>query len=187
LLHEEVERTGYKKAHLDSRWAFANVLSDLRGSKTGAGLFTPPSAARPAGPCAPRLLATRADCDTALASLTKEKAAYDRRDYNQTYADTAATDRAGTIATQLAKAIADVAHYTTEVARAGITDAELRTAKRALIAARGRRDNLELSGETTSGPLAYLADVDADQVDAQLATLEAAMQAVGARKAALPA
>ena len=133
------------------------------------------------------LLTTRADCDTALASLTKEKAAYERRDYNQTYADTTATDRASTIATQLAKATADVAHYTTEAARPGITDAELRTAKRALIAARSRRDNLELSGETTSGPLAYLADVDADQVDAQLATLEAAIQAVTTRKAALPA
>jgi len=133
------------------------------------------------------LLTTRADCDTALASLTKEKAAYERRDYNQTYADTAATDRATTAAAQLAKAKDDVAHYTTEVARTGLTDAELRTAKRALIAARSRRDNLELSGETTSGPLAYLADVDADQVDAQLATLEAAMQAVGTRKAALPA
>lgn len=57
------------------------------------------------------------------------------------------------------------------------------SAKRALIAAHGRRDNLELSGETTSGPTAYLADVDADQVDVQLATLEAAIQAVSARKA----
>jgi len=133
------------------------------------------------------LLTTRAECDLALASLTKEKAAYARRDYNQTYSDTAATDRATTIAAQLAQATDAVAHYTAEVARPGLDENALRTAKRALIAARGRRDNLELSGETTSGPLAYLADVDADQVDAQLATLEAAIQAVGTRKAALPA
>ena len=131
------------------------------------------------------LLTTPADCDTALASLTKEKAAYARRDYNQTYSDAAATDRAATIATQLAKATDDVAHYTAEVARPGITDAELRAAKRSLIAARSRRDNLELSGETTSGPASYLADVDADQVDAQLATLDAAIQAVSARRATL--
>jgi hypothetical protein len=133
------------------------------------------------------LLATRTDCDLALASLTKEKAAYARRDYNQTYSDAAATDRATTIAAQLAKATDDVAHYTAEAARPGLDENALRTAKRALIAARSRRDNLELSGETTSGPTAYLADVDADQVDAQLATLEAAIQAVGTRKAALPA
>lgn len=133
------------------------------------------------------LLTTRAECDTALASLTKEKAAYERRDYNQTYAATAATDRAATLAAQLAKATDDVTHYTAEIARPGLDDTALRVAKRALIAARGRRDNLELSGETTSGPLAYLADVDADQVDAQLATLEAAIQAVGTRRAALPA
>ena len=133
------------------------------------------------------LLTTRAECDTALASLTKEKAAYERRDYNQTYADAQASDRATTTAAQLAKATADVAHYTAEAARPGLTEAELRTAKRALIAARSRRDNLELSGETTSGPSAYLADVDADQVDAQLATLDAAMQAVSARRATLPA
>lgn len=132
------------------------------------------------------LLTTRAECDQALASLTKERDAYAHRDTNQTYADAQATDRAGTIATQLAKAQADVAHYTAEVARPGLSATELRTAKRALIAATSRRDNLALSSETTSGPTAYLADVDADQVDAQIATLDAAIQAVTAHKNTLP-
>lgn len=81
-----------------------------------------------------------------------------------------------------AKAQADVAHYTTEVARPGSTPTELRAARRSLIAATSRRDNLELSSETSTGPLAYLTDVDADQVDAQIATLDA----VTAHKNTLP-
>ncbi len=132
------------------------------------------------------LLTTRAECDQALAALTKERNTYAHRDYNQTYADAQAADRAGTVAAQLAKAQADVAHYTAEVARPGITPTELRAAKRSLIAATSRRDNLALSSETSSGPLAYLADVDADQVDAQIATLDAAIAAVTAHKNTLP-
>ena len=132
------------------------------------------------------LLTTKADCDQALACLTKEKGTYEHRDYNQTYADTQATDRATTVAAQLAKATDDVAYYTTEAARTGLTPAETRAARRALIAATARRDNLTLSSDSSSGPTAYLADVDADQVDAQITTLDAAIQAVTARKAALP-
>jgi hypothetical protein len=132
------------------------------------------------------LLTTQADCDQALASLTKEKGTYEHRDYNQSYADTQATDRATTVAAQLAKATDDVAHYTTEAARTGLTPAETRAARRALIAATARRDNLTLSSDSTTGSTAYLADVDADQIDAQIATLNTAIQAVTARKAALP-
>lgn len=72
------------------------------------------------------------------------------------------------------------------MARPGITATELRSARFALITATGRRDKLTLSSETTSGPLAYLADVDADQVDAQIATLDSATQAVTAHKNTLP-
>lgn len=132
------------------------------------------------------LLTTKAECDTALASLTKEKATYAHRDYNQTYADGVAADRATTTAASLAKATADVAHYTTEVARPGLSASELRAAQRSLNAAVYRRDNLTLTSGDLSGPTAYLTDVDADQVDAQLATLDAAIAAVTAHKATLP-
>ncbi|GAB3863970.1 hypothetical protein GCM10028824_00890 [Hymenobacter segetis] len=132
------------------------------------------------------LLTTKADCDQALTSLTKEKGTYAHRDYNQTYADTQATDRATTVAAQLAKATDDVAHYTTEAARTGLTEGEKRAAQRALIAATARKANLELSNSAVSGPTAYLADVDADQIDAQIATLDASIKAVEDRKAALP-
>ena len=132
------------------------------------------------------LLTTKAECDQALASLTKEKATYQHRDVNQSYADGLATDRAGTLAAQLAKATDDVTRYTADVARTGLTDAEKRAAQRALITATARRDTLRLNSAAVTGPPAYLADVDADQVNAQIATLETAIQAVTTRKAALP-
>ncbi|MGI4870919.1 MAG: hypothetical protein ACRYFX_07045 [Janthinobacterium lividum] len=132
------------------------------------------------------LLTTKAECDVALASLTKERATYAHRDYNQTYADGVATDRATTTTAQLAKAQDDVAHYTAEVARPGLKDSEKRATQRSLNAAVYRRDNLLLSNAAVSGPTAYLTDVDADQVDGQIAVLDAAIAAVTARKAALP-
>ncbi len=132
------------------------------------------------------LLATKAECDEALKSLAKEKGTYEHRDYNQSYADTQSTERATTLTAQLAKATDDVAHYTTEAARTGLTATEQRSAQRALIAATARRANLTLSTAAVSGPTAYLSNVDADQIDAQLATLDTAIQAVTARKAALP-
>jgi hypothetical protein len=132
------------------------------------------------------LLTTKAECDQAFESLTKEKAAYQHRDTNQAYADGVATDRATTLTAQLAKATDDVAHYTAEVARPGLTPAQKTAAQRALIAATARQGNLQLSSAAVTGPTAYLADVDADQVDAQIATLDSALQAVSARKAALP-
>ena len=121
------------------------------------------------------LLKTKAECDQAVASLTKEKTAYQHRDSSQEYADTLATDRATTVSAQLTKAIDDVAHFTTEVARPGQTPVEIRAAKRGLIAATSRRDNLLLSSETTSGPEAFLGEVDADQVDGQITVLDQAI------------
>ncbi|MBF9221060.1 hypothetical protein [Hymenobacter ruricola] len=128
------------------------------------------------------LLTTKAECDQALIGLTKERGAYAHRDSNDAYADGVATDRATTVAAQLAKATADVARYTTDVARPGLTPVELRTAKRALINATSRRDNLQLSSEATTGPTAFLAEVDDDQVDGQLAVLDKAIQDVTAHK-----
>jgi hypothetical protein len=133
------------------------------------------------------LLKTWDDCDVATASLTKEKKTYAHRDVNQTYAETQATDRATTTATQLTKAIDDVAHYTAEVARLGITDAERRAAQRSLISATARRDNLQLNTETTTGPAAFLTEADADQVDGQIDILQALIDLVAAHRLTLTA
>ncbi|MDQ2772755.1 MAG: hypothetical protein M3Y54_19905 [Bacteroidota bacterium] len=132
------------------------------------------------------LLTTKAECDVAITSLTKEKGNYEHNDANQSWAATQATDRTTTLTAQLAKATDDVAHYTTEVARTGLTEVELRVAKRALIAATARRDNLTLSTGAVTGPTAFLSEVDADQVDAQIATLDNTIQRVTAHKDTLP-
>jgi hypothetical protein len=134
-----------------------------------------------------KLLKTRVDCDAALASLRKEKATYAHRDYNQSYTETQATDRATTLAAQHAKALDDVARYTADVARTGLTKQEQTTARRNLITATARRDSLALSMEGVSGADAYLAGVDSDQVDAQIATLDAAIQEVLGHQATLSA
>ena len=132
------------------------------------------------------LLTTKADSDQALASLTKEKGTYEHRDYNQSYADGVATDRATTLTARLAKTTDDVAHYTIEAARTGLTNGEKCAAPRALITATARQANPQLNSAAVSGPTAYLVDVDSDQVDAQINTLNAAIQVVTTRKAALP-
>ena len=128
------------------------------------------------------LLTTKAECDEALDSLAKERGAYAHRDTNDAYTDEVAADRASTTATRLAKALDDVARYTTDVARPGLTPVELRTARRALIAATSRRDNLQLSSEASTGPTAFLAEVDDDQVDTQLTTLDQTIQRVRTHK-----
>ena len=133
------------------------------------------------------LLQTQAQCDEALDSLNREKRMYERRDYNQAYTDTEAADRATTTAAQLSKAEDDVTRYTTDVARTGLSASEMRTAQRALINATARRDRLRLTSEAVTGAAAYLADVDADQVDAQLATLQTAIAEVTAHRATVPA
>ncbi|WP_046246247.1 hypothetical protein [Hymenobacter terrenus] len=131
------------------------------------------------------LLTTKAECDEALVGLTKERATYAHRDGNLSYADALAADRAITLKAQLGKATDDVAHYTAEAARTGLTPVEQRTAKRALITAIARRDTLTLNSTVVSGPLAYLADVDADQIDSQIATLDTAIQTVTDYRATL--
>lgn len=132
------------------------------------------------------LLTTKADGDQALASLTKEKGTYEHRDYNQSYADGVATGRATTLTARLAKATDDVAHYIIEAARTGLIDGEKRATQRILITVTARQANLQLNSAAVSGPIAHLDDVDSDQVDVQIATLNAAIQVVTTRKAALP-
>ncbi|MGY3087338.1 prophage DNA circulation protein [Hymenobacter sp. UYAg731] len=132
-------------------------------------------------------LTTRAECDEALTGLTAELATYQHRDSNLSYADGLAETRATTTAARLAKATDDVAHYTTESARAGLTPAEKLRAQNSLITATAQRDRLTLATGAQTGSVAYLADVDADQIDAQIATLTAAQTAVTAHRATLAA
>lgn len=129
----------------------------------------------------------RLECTEALTSLQKELALYQHRDSNVVWADGQAADQAASRASRLAKATADVAHYTGEVARPGQTLVELTRNRKALISATAQRDVLTLDSAAQGGSVAYLTDVDADQLTAQVAVLTAAVQQVQARLAALPA
>ena len=129
------------------------------------------------------LLTIRAECDEALAGLAAELATYQHRDSNIAWADGQAGTRATTTAARLAKATDDVAHYTAEAARAGLTPAEKLRAQNSLITATAQRDRLTLATGAQTGAAAYLSDVD--QLDAQIATLTAAQTAVTAHKATL--
>ncbi|RTQ49713.1 hypothetical protein EJV47_12940 [Hymenobacter gummosus] len=134
-----------------------------------------------------RMLKTKADCEAALTALRKERGTYAHRDYNQSYSETQNSDRASTLAAQHAKAVDDVTRYTADAARTDLTKQEMTTARRNLITATARRDSLALSMEGVSGADAYLAGVDADQVDAQIATLDRAIAEVTAHRDTLPA
>ncbi|MBG8553637.1 hypothetical protein [Hymenobacter guriensis] len=132
-------------------------------------------------------LKTQADCDAATASLTLELRTYQHRDYNLNYADENAATQATTNAARLAKATADVARYTEDLARPGQTPAEKTRTQLALITATAQRDRYALTSEALTGASAYLSDVDADQIDAQVAVLTAAKAAVAAHRATLSA
>ncbi|GAB3588384.1 hypothetical protein [Hymenobacter daeguensis] len=133
------------------------------------------------------LLTTRAECDEALENLTIERESYEHRSGNIDYADTVASRAATTTAARLAKATDDVARYTADAARAGITPVEKRRAQAALITATATRDRLALATTTQTGSEAYLSEVDADQIEGQVAVLTARINEVTAHRATLPA
>ena len=136
-------------------------------------------------PASLAFLTTRAECDQVLTALAARLAVFRHRDDNQAYADEQAETRAATTAARLAKATDDVAHYTTEAARAGITAVEKLRAQNSLITATAQRDRLALATSSQTGPDAYMADVSDDLVDGQITVLTAAQTAVTAHRATL--
>ena len=133
------------------------------------------------------LLTTRAECDEALAGLAAELKTYQHRDSNISYADDQAQTRATTTAARLAKATDDVAHYTAEVARTGLTAAEKFRAENSLITAKTQRERSALATGAQTGSVAFLSEVDGDQIDAQVDVLTRTQTAVTNHKATLPA
>ena len=130
-------------------------------------------------------LLTRADCDEVLDKNAIELAAYQHRNSNTDYADTVAGRTATSTATRLARATADVARYTADLARPGQTKAELLRIQGNLITATAQRDHLALDTTGQTGSTAYLTELKADQVDGQIAFLTASTAAVTAHRATL--
>ena len=130
-------------------------------------------------------LLTRADCDEVLDKNGIELAAYQHRNSNTDYADTVAGRTAISTATRLARATADVTRYTADLARPGQTKAELRRIQGNLITATAQRDHLALDTSSQTGATAYLTELNTDQVDGQIALLNASTVAVTAHRATL--
>ena len=132
------------------------------------------------------LLTTKAECDTALADLIAELDTVQQRDSNLDYQDRQAGRSADDVAGRLAGVNAEIASYTATLAQAGIPDSLRRQTQSKLRKANDRKDNLTERGEARTGAAAFQANVDAEQVAAQVTVLTTAQTQVTARKAALP-
>ncbi len=133
------------------------------------------------------LLTTKAECDEVLSSLEAELDTYTHRDGNLDYADRQSGRINTDVAARLAGVNAEIAAYTAIAATPGLTPLMQKANASNLRRANDRKDNLSERGEKHTGSAAFLADVDADQIAAQVATLTAAQTAVTAHKATLPA
>ena len=133
------------------------------------------------------LLKTRAQCLAAKASLEAELDSYSNRDTNLDFHDRQAVRSETSVASRLATATSQLAYATQELARPDLSDADLKRYKAQQMTARHQKERLESQAEEEGGTSAFLADVDADQVDGQVAILTSAIAAAQTRHDALPA
>ncbi|MDB5268870.1 MAG: hypothetical protein JWP58_1910 [Hymenobacter sp.] len=133
------------------------------------------------------LLKTRAQCVAAKASLEAELDSYSNRDTNLDYRDRQAQRSETSVASRLATATSQLAYATQELDRAELSDADRKRYKAQQMTARHQKERLESQAEEEGGTSAFLADVDADQVDGQVTILTAAITAVQIRHEALSA
>ena len=133
------------------------------------------------------LLTTHAECDEALESLAAELDTYQQRDSNISFADRQAYRSTTTVSAQLAGVSAEIAGLEAMLATPGLSAAQQRSTSSKLRRANDRRDNLTERGQARTGAQAFLANVDSEQIDAQVATLTSAQSAVTAHRATLAA
>lgn len=133
------------------------------------------------------LLTTRLECNDVLTDLANELDTYAHRNDNLDYADRQSVLVKTDVTAQLAGVNAEIAGYTGILALTGITPALRKTNESKLRRANDRKENLAERGSARAGAAAFLANVDAEQVAAQVATLTGAQTAVTTHKATLPA
>ena len=130
-------------------------------------------------------LTDRAACDAATAELEFELKTFTARDVVGEVADERASRTQSSTASQLAKVNAQIASKDILLATPGL-DAELletTTDERAALLV--RRTALTRRNRLASGLARFLADVDAEQVNSQIATLTAAKDGVATHRATL--
>ncbi|UYZ63951.1 hypothetical protein [Hymenobacter weizhouensis] len=130
-------------------------------------------------------LTTRAECDEALVDLQAELDGYEQRTSNLEFSDRQAQRTQADVAGQLAGVEAEIAAHTAILAQTNLTPALRRQSEGKLRRANDRRDNLNDRGSARSGAARFLADVDAEQVAAQVTVLTNAISQVTAHRATL--
>ena len=132
-------------------------------------------------------LTTRAECDTATAEIDFELKTFTIRDASIDLADERADRTKASTTSQLAKIDAKIASNTALLAVPSI-DADTReTATDELAAYQVRRTALAKRNRLATGVTQFLADVDAEQVATQVATLTTIKAGIVAHRATLPA
>ncbi|GAA4356790.1 hypothetical protein GCM10023185_20930 [Hymenobacter saemangeumensis] len=133
------------------------------------------------------LLTDRSLCDTAIAEVDFELKTYTTRDAVGELADDRASRTQTSTAAQLASVNAKIAVADAVLAAPGIDD-ELRettTDERAALLV--RRTALSKRNRQASGVTRFLAELDAEQIDGQVAILNAARAGIVTHRATLPA
>lgn len=133
------------------------------------------------------LLKTRPQCVTAKASLEAELDGYSNKDQNLGFQDRQAGRSEASVASRLATATSQLAYFTGQLARPDLSDVDRRRYTGSQLSARFQKERLDLRAADEGGSDAFLADVDADQIDGQVAILTAAIAAAQTRHDALPA
>lgn len=133
------------------------------------------------------LLKSRAQCAAAKASLEAELDGYQNRDQNEDFRDRQAGRASATASSRLATYTDRVKYLTEQLARPNLAAADRARYDDELLTATYQKARLTKRSVDTDGTATFLADVDADQLDAQVALLRGAIAAVQAHQDALPA
>ena len=132
-------------------------------------------------------LTDRAMCDAALAEVNFELKTFATRDANLELADDRADRSQTSTAAQLAKVNAKIATQDILLATPGLDAETLETAGDERAALLVQQKRLTKRGQQSSGVSRFLADVDAQQIADQVATLTAVRDGITAHRATLPA
>ena len=133
------------------------------------------------------LLKTRQQCQDAQASLEAELDGYQNRDQNDAYRErrSSRTDAAST--SRLSTYTDQVTYLTDQLARPNLSAADRQRYNDQLLTANYQKARLTNRAANAGGTAAFLADVDEDQIDAQVALLTQAIADVQTQHDALPA
>lgn len=132
-------------------------------------------------------LKTRAQCLEAQEKLEAELDGYQNRDNNLAFQDRRESRADASAATRLSKATERITQLDAQLARTDLSEKDRLRYQRELVTANYQRDLLGLRPTSLGGVDEFLADVDSDQVDAQVALLTQAIAGVQTRYDALPA